>query len=150
MHDLAENMNRRHRSAQLAGRASVSLYTKMYFRDNPAIEKAYVMAVYCEKVTVLVPRFGIEGTISLINNEEESKGVQYDETSHSITCNGHRVQVFHPVKVSISVDATATDQGSVKILMVDPPLGEQPSIEQRRPIELLEDRAKKKQRTDTY
>jgi hypothetical protein len=36
LHDLAENMNRRHRAAQLAGRASVQLHTQLYFKDHPA------------------------------------------------------------------------------------------------------------------
>jgi exosome complex exonuclease DIS3/RRP44 len=43
LHDLAENMNRRHRSAQLAGRASVQLHTQLYFKDHPAVnEKVHV------------------------------------------------------------------------------------------------------------
>jgi len=39
LHDLAENMNRRHRSAQLAGRASVQLHTQLYFKDHPAVNE---------------------------------------------------------------------------------------------------------------
>ena len=76
-------MNRRHRSAQLAGRASVGLHTQLYFRDFPQSEKAYVLAVHHDKLTVLVPKFGIEGTIYLADEEEKGQ-LEYDETEHTL------------------------------------------------------------------
>ncbi|KAG5180708.1 hypothetical protein JKP88DRAFT_349459 [Tribonema minus] len=62
LHDLMDNLNRRHRAAQLAGRASVAMHTVLYFKLNPTEEEAYVLSVSQSKITVLVPRFGIEGT----------------------------------------------------------------------------------------
>jgi S1 domain len=46
------------------GRASVALHTVMYFKSKPTEEYAYVLSVGKGKLTVLVPRFGIEGTVS--------------------------------------------------------------------------------------
>lgn len=68
MHDTCSNMNRRHLMAQQAGRASVDLYTRIFFRDRPVEVDAYVMAVRGKGVEVIVPQFGIEGPIQL--NEE--------------------------------------------------------------------------------
>jgi exoribonuclease R len=62
--ELCTHMNRRHRAAQYAQRASVNLHTIAYFRQRPAAqEAAYVLAVKEDSFTVLVPRFGIEGTL---------------------------------------------------------------------------------------
>jgi S1 domain len=48
----------------ITGRASVALHTVMYFKSKPTEEHAYVLSVGKGKLTVLVPRFGIEGTVS--------------------------------------------------------------------------------------
>ena len=69
LHDLAANMNRRHRSAQLAGRASVQLHTLIFFSGDGAKEEdAYVLDVDTAEAsepsfTVMVPRYGIEGRV---------------------------------------------------------------------------------------
>lgn len=77
LHDLAANMNRRHRAAQLAGRASVQLHTLIFFSGDDAAEgggvkeeDAYVLDVETGDNTepsflVMVPRYGIEGRVRL-------------------------------------------------------------------------------------
>lgn len=47
----------------IEGRASVALHTEMYFAQNPTEEDAFVLAVDKIKLSVIVPRFGIEGTV---------------------------------------------------------------------------------------
>jgi hypothetical protein len=63
--DLASHMNRRHRAAQHAQRASVNLNTLIYFKNRPSVEVAYVLSVAQDKIVVIVPRFGIEGSLIL-------------------------------------------------------------------------------------
>ena len=151
MHDLAENMNRRHRAAQLAGRASVQLHTQLYFRDHPAAgEPAYVLGVHPDKVVVLVPRFGVEGTIWL-GAEAEAGRVDFDPETHTLTLLPEggaaagagggstevvRVKVFDAVCVHVSVvvrSAKGADDGTgrptVRVLLTSPPIGEQPEEE---------------------
>ena len=36
LHDLSENMNRRHKAAQNAGRGSTAFHTVLFFKENPA------------------------------------------------------------------------------------------------------------------
>jgi len=150
MHDLTENMNRRHRAAQLAGRASVGLHTQLYFKDHPATaERAYVLSCHRDKVVVLVPRFGIEGTIWL--GDEAARGdVDYDPDAHTLALTnsaatddtplaaessaGSRsvVRVFDSVEVHISVKVAGggNDDGTgkpmLRVLLTNPPMGEQP------------------------
>eukprot|EP00592_Proboscia_alata_P000794 CAMPEP_0194368876 /NCGR_PEP_ID=MMETSP0174-20130528/17104_1 /TAXON_ID=216777 /ORGANISM="Proboscia alata, Strain PI-D3" /LENGTH=1142 /DNA_ID=CAMNT_0039145459 /DNA_START=273 /DNA_END=3701 /DNA_ORIENTATION=- len=83
--DLAANMNRRHRSAQLAGRGSVQLHTLLFFAGDGdgetnggggggaksgKEEDAYVLDVDTStqrlpSFTVMVPRYGIEGRVQI-------------------------------------------------------------------------------------
>jgi len=66
--EVCAHMNRRHRAAQYAQRASVSLHTLIYFHSRPiSKETAYVLSVTEDRCTVLVPRFGIEGSIPWVN-----------------------------------------------------------------------------------
>lgn len=58
-------MNRRHKAAQHVQRASVNLYTLLYFRERAVEEDAYILSLKPESLSVLVPRFGVEGSISI-------------------------------------------------------------------------------------
>lgn len=78
---VAENLNARHRGAQLAARASVELHTILFFRarqkrmgkggggggdgddddDGTTVADARVVGVRANGVVVFVPKFGIEG-----------------------------------------------------------------------------------------
>ncbi|CAM9132050.1 unnamed protein product, partial [Heterosigma akashiwo] len=86
LHELTENMNRRHRAAQMAGRASVQLHTLVYFKDRPQRQKAYILGVRPDGVSVLVPRFGIEGTLKLDAAAAAAGGrLACDEEAHALT-----------------------------------------------------------------
>jgi exosome complex exonuclease DIS3/RRP44 len=50
---------------QLAGRASVALHTNVFFRDRVVVEAGIVMKLRANGVVVLVPRYGLEGTVIL-------------------------------------------------------------------------------------
>ena len=114
----------------------MSLHTELYFRANPTSEKAYVLAVHHSKVTVLVPKFGIEGTIWL--TDEHDRGLlAYDPEAHVLTYSDPSaasgpisVQVFDAVTVYICVKVAAdTSRPSVKVFLTSPPLGVQPPNE---------------------
>ena len=72
LHDLCSNMNQCHRAAQMAGHASVQLYTLIFFAHDGAKEEfAYIMLDVDTTETnvpvfnVIVHQFGIEGCIRL-------------------------------------------------------------------------------------
>ncbi|CAM9327074.1 unnamed protein product [Chrysoparadoxa australica] len=121
LHDLTENMNRRHSAAQMAGRASVSLYTTLYFKHNPATEDAYVMQVFADKIGIIVPRFGIEGTVCLADEFPEDR-IKYDEKSLSLklSVNGTicTIQVFGKVRVAIRVTEGSSLGSQVEMRLV--------------------------------
>uniref|UniRef100_A0A7S2B4Y1 Ribosomal RNA-processing protein 44 n=1 Tax=Octactis speculum TaxID=3111310 RepID=A0A7S2B4Y1_9STRA len=134
MHELAENMNRRHRAAQLAGRASVSLHTQIYFKHHPTSDRAFVISVFHDKINVLVPKFGIEGTVWL-TDENDNGMLDYDADTHTLRHkDGAKVQVFDSVVVYICVLDLTHGRSKVKLYMTSPQLGEQPSTDEEPPV----------------
>lgn len=63
--ELSSHLNRRHKAAQYVQRASVQLYTLLYFKNRPSVETAYVLALTEDKILVLAPKFGVEAGISV-------------------------------------------------------------------------------------
>lgn len=74
-----------------SGRASVALHTEMYFANNPTEEDAFVMSVDKSKVSVIVPRFGIEGSVSgmFLRLRLFTRYVFYVTTFHHLPRNKH-------------------------------------------------------------
>jgi len=132
LHDLAANMNRRHRAAQLAGRASVQLHTLIVFSGEDGVkeEDAYVLDVETGEgtepsFTVIVPRYGIEGRVRLPHIIEGKDMVVRDAVNHSITLkdNGCTIQVFQKVRVKIWVKIIQETQKELMLELVDPIFG---------------------------
>lgn len=130
-------MNRRHRSAQLAGRASVQLHTLMVF--SSATEKheedAYVLDVDTKDMsepsfTAFVPRYGIEGCVRISNICPKDESFLRDSEAHRISykCkNSNKVtsiQVFDKVTVNISIRVEQNMQKELVLNLVHPIFGE--------------------------
>ncbi|KAK6203161.1 exoribonuclease required for 3 end formation of 5.8S rRNA [Scheffersomyces amazonensis] len=62
---IVKNINRRHRNAQFAGRASIEYYVGQVMRNNESVHEGYVIKCFNNGIVVLVPKFGIEGLIKL-------------------------------------------------------------------------------------
>lgn len=55
VHALTDNLNLRHRNAQMAGRASVELHTLIFFKDRIIIADARITRVfYCRFIEIHV------------------------------------------------------------------------------------------------
>ncbi|KAL6902074.1 hypothetical protein ACP4OV_004950 [Aristida adscensionis] len=53
---IADNLNYRHRNAQMASRASVELHTHIYFRTRPTDTEARIVKVKANGFIVFVPK----------------------------------------------------------------------------------------------
>lgn len=140
--ELAAHMNRRHRAAQQASRASVNLHTLMFFKGRACRETAYVLSVSADhRISVMVPRFGIEGSIDLsylsggTSGRTEADTLQYDPEAHILrikypntsvtsqaltTCSEVAVQVFQQVTVGIKVVENSSGGRQLSMLLVVP------------------------------
>lgn len=118
--DLCTHMNRRHRAAQQAQRASVAVHTLLFFRERPARETAYVSAVAADHFSVIVPRFGIEGKLSLADLARHfGSPLRVSPETHRAECDGFSVQVFQRVTVGIRVEQQASGRRLAIGLVLD-------------------------------
>ncbi|KAJ3336323.1 exosome catalytic subunit dis3 [Gonapodya sp. JEL0774] len=106
MRDLCENLNHRHRMAQLAGRGSVELYTQLFFKGKSFEEVAYVTRILKNGFIALVPSYGIEGIVYISAPNSTSALLRYDEQANSLTSPDLNItlRLFSRVKVRITVE----------------------------------------------
>ncbi|KAG8690408.1 exosome catalytic subunit dis3 [Ceratobasidium sp. 423] len=120
-------INRRHRMAQMAGRASVEFYVGLALKardlaqqDNQGVvEDAFVIRAFRNGIAVFVSKLGIEGLVTFKNEQE------FDPESYSVTLPGPsgsaKVAVFDRVRVKIRVEQDKnTLRGKVKMTLLFP------------------------------
>ena len=119
-------MNRRHRSAQLAGRSSVQLHTLLFFSGGPPREEeGYVLDIETSPTkekpfcAVFVPRYGIEGkvTIPVAGDDED---LERFPDHHKLVYKSKSIQVFDKVKVSIWVRQSEDHHRELIMDLVEP------------------------------
>ena len=138
LHDLAANMNRRHRAAQLAGRASVQLHTLIFFAGDEEgegggikEEDAYVLDVETAAMSepsfsVMVPRYGIEGRVRLSKIAGNDECLVRDPEKHRLGYKDAKtgkllasVAVFDKVRVRIWV-RSSRDRKELVVDLIEP------------------------------
>lgn len=124
--DICENINHRNRMAQLAGRASVQLYTHIFFREKRVEEEAMVLSVRKNGIRVIVPKYGIEGSIHLSatdeqddGTEEEEKYFEFDEDDLVLTTPKGKFKIFDRLKVVIYVHTSQWRRSHLRIDLID-------------------------------
>ena len=162
LHDLAANMNRRHRAAQLAGRASVQLHTLIFFAGDEdgggaKEEDAYVLDVETDgesepAFTVMVPRYGIEGKVRLghidgkderlVRDPEKFKLSYKDGETGKVVAS---VKVFDKVRVRIWV-RSSRDRRELVVDLLQPEQLANPKLREKSAAGSAKKR-KKKQKT---
>eukprot|EP01130_Rhizamoeba_saxonica_P003870 TRINITY_DN1605_c0_g1_i1.p1 TRINITY_DN1605_c0_g1~~TRINITY_DN1605_c0_g1_i1.p1 ORF type:complete len:947 (+),score=208.29 TRINITY_DN1605_c0_g1_i1:29-2869(+) len=122
-------INRRHRMAEIASRDSTRLHTLMFFKNNSVLETARVLMIKRNGFSVLVPRYGIEGTIYLKKNGELIPGFEYDPQNHELEHDsGYKISIFDTVKVFVMVDSSKIANPKIVYMCVDPPIHDIPKI----------------------
>jgi exosome complex exonuclease DIS3/RRP44 len=84
--ELCAHMNRRHRAAQYAQRASVQLYTNIFFTDKVVVEDGYIININSSGISVIVPKYGIEEFIDSTKYSQryQLKSCSFDEEKLSV------------------------------------------------------------------
>ncbi|TYZ66284.1 hypothetical protein PybrP1_006340 [[Pythium] brassicae (nom. inval.)] len=129
LHEISEQLNRRHHAAQLAGRASVNLHTLLYFQQFPTTTDAVITKVKNNGVGVLLPRFGIEGMIFVCDKgeQDDEQVVRFDAEHHVLTLckqNARQLQVFDKIQVKVYVALTFGNRQELKMDLVSEDDGE--------------------------
>ncbi|OEL23703.1 Exosome complex exonuclease RRP44-like protein A [Dichanthelium oligosanthes] len=102
---IADNLNYRHRNAQMASRASVELHTLIYFRTRPTDTEARIVKVKANGFIVFVPKFGIEGPIYLSPKGDKGGDWVVDEVHQRVTKPGSNIShaVLQTVRIHMEV-----------------------------------------------
>ncbi|KAJ7480098.1 hypothetical protein B0H11DRAFT_2158020 [Mycena galericulata] len=130
---ILEVVNRRHRMAQMAGRASVEYYVGLALkgrgekeRQGQVTEEAFVIRTFRNGLGVFVSKLGIEGLVMFKRDLTE-----FDADNYTVTIPGSStavpgdddvtISVFDKVVVNIEVEKDKnTQKGKVKMTLVHP------------------------------
>ncbi|KAJ1721797.1 exosome catalytic subunit dis3 [Coemansia erecta] len=115
MAEQCEVLNHRHRMAQQAGRASVELYTNLFFKGKTVEEPGYVTQVLQNGFGVLIPSYGIEGVVYTTEKGAAAKpaaaasaaaALEYVKETHTLEspAGGPSIGLFQRVRVVLQVD----------------------------------------------
>jgi len=136
---VCQNLNFRHRNAQLAGRASIEYYVGQAlkaraekFPDAAIDVDGYVMRVFENGMVVFVPQFGIEGLVRLEDFELRSgkafkRESKFDPEVYRLTVfekdheqDGATVELFQQLKVRVSSEekSGAREKGKRRVRVV--------------------------------
>jgi len=90
-------MNKKRLMAQFAGRASGTFNNYLLFKEKTVIEEAIITQITEDKMYGMVPRYGIEGLIDLLEED-----VKFNVTKMTVKINGKKCKVFDYIMVKIS------------------------------------------------
>jgi exosome complex exonuclease DIS3/RRP44 len=116
---VCQNINVRHRNAQLAGRASIEYYVGQALKGRVVEEDGFVMRVFSNGFVVFVPRFGIEGLVKLKDLATPEPQGDFDAENYILKTTGSKeisIGLFDSVRVRIS-DVLDESSGKRKLKM---------------------------------
>ncbi|KAK9459123.1 uncharacterized protein V1516DRAFT_656025 [Lipomyces oligophaga] len=106
---ICQNINRRHRNAQFAGRASIEYHVGRFLKNKEIETEGYIMKVFSNGFVVFVTQFQIESAIRISEltgpeipnefDEEHYQLVLYPDTEREI-----KLQLFDKVIVRVETE----------------------------------------------
>ncbi|XP_023345051.1 uncharacterized protein LOC111714221 [Eurytemora carolleeae] len=117
---IAEQINYRHRMAQYAGRASVNLYTHIFFRGRVRDETGYILYIRQNAVQVLIPKYGLEGTLFLCGKNKDTSVWRFDEDEPSVQNADVKLSLFQKLIVQVSLDSSDIQHEKLSLKLVSP------------------------------
>lgn len=104
---------------------------------------------------MLIPKFGLEGTIYLNNPKDKSANSSkvefiYNETEHTQSCGSVTFHSFDPVKVRLSLDSSNVQHEKLVFQLVEPYIkgfSAEPIGSEEADVEMKEPEAKKAKET---
>ncbi|XP_059826436.1 exosome complex exonuclease RRP44 [Hypanus sabinus] len=118
---LCNNLNYRHKMAQYSQRASVAFHSQLFFKNKGIIDEVgYILFVKKNAIVVLIPKFGLEGTVFFEEKGKQAPKMYYNEEIPSLTVEEASFKLFDKVTVTIMVDASNIQHQKIRMSLVDP------------------------------
>uniref|UniRef100_A0ACB8FK79 Exosome catalytic subunit dis3 n=1 Tax=Sphaerodactylus townsendi TaxID=933632 RepID=A0ACB8FK79_9SAUR len=119
--ELCNNLNYRHKMAQYAQRASVAFHTQLFFKNKGVVnEEAYILFVRKNAIVVLIPKYGLEGTVFFEEKDKPKPSLLYNDEIPSLAVEGITFCTFDKVKVNIMLDASNVQHQKIRMALVEP------------------------------
>ncbi|OUC40506.1 RNB-like protein [Trichinella nativa] len=115
---LCQNLNYRHRMAQYAGRASVSLNTHLFFKNRLEQLEAYVLFVRRNALQLLIPKYGLES--SIFYDQAPCNTITYDDDECCLRAGEITIRNFDPLLVQVCVDESVPHRPKLQVKLVKP------------------------------
>ncbi|KAG6387681.1 hypothetical protein SASPL_152873 [Salvia splendens] len=118
---IADNLNCRHRNAQMASRGSVELHTLIYFRKRPTDTEARILKIRANGFIVFVPKYGIEGPVYLTSRGQKGGGEWIiDEQQQKIKKTNGEVSygVLQPVRIHMEVVEAQPNRPKLELTLI--------------------------------
>lgn len=112
--------NYRHKMAQYAGRASVNLHTQIFFKNRLTNEDGYILFVRKNALQILIPKYGLEGTVYLSKRKHTEGPCSFDEEKMCQTAGDVTLQVFDKVIVQVSIEQKTIQTTEMQLRLVHP------------------------------
>ncbi|KAM9804414.1 exosome complex exonuclease RRP44 [Neosynchiropus ocellatus] len=118
---LCNNLNYRHKMSQYAQRASVAFHTQLFFKSRGILnEEGFVLFVRKNAIIVLIPKFGLEGTVFFDSKDKKAPNLIFDDEGPTLTVEQHTFRIFDRVKVTISLDDSNIQHQKIRMALIDP------------------------------
>uniref|UniRef100_A0A3Q2Q0V1 DIS3 homolog, exosome endoribonuclease and 3'-5' exoribonuclease n=1 Tax=Fundulus heteroclitus TaxID=8078 RepID=A0A3Q2Q0V1_FUNHE len=118
---LCNNLNYRHKMSQYAQRASVAFHTQLFFKARGILnEEGFVLFVRKNAIIVLIPKFGLEGTVFFTSKNKVSPNLVFDEEGPTLRVEQHTFHIFDRVKVTISLDDSNIQHQKIRMALIEP------------------------------
>ncbi|XP_042385217.1 exosome complex exonuclease RRP44 homolog A-like [Zingiber officinale] len=117
---IADNLNYRHRNAQMASRASVELHTVIFFRNRPTDTEARILKIKSNGFIVFVPKFGIEGPVYLVAKDKGSSDWVVDEAHQKVTKAGTKITygILQTVRIHMEVVEPQPNRPKLQLTLI--------------------------------
>ncbi|MEQ2256264.1 exosome catalytic subunit dis3, partial [Ilyodon furcidens] len=118
---LCNNLNYRHKMSQYAQRASVAFHTQLFFKTRGILnEEGFILFVRKNAIIVLIPKFGLEGTVFFDSKDKASPNLAFDEEGPTLKVEQHTFHIFDQVKVTISLDDSNIQHQKIRMALTEP------------------------------
>ncbi|KAF0027034.1 hypothetical protein F2P81_019775 [Scophthalmus maximus] len=118
---LCNNLNYRHKMSQYAQRASVAFHTQLFFKSRGILnEEGYVLFVRKNAIIVLIPKFGLEGTVFFDTKGKTVPNLVFDKEGPTLSVEQHIFCIFDKVKVTITLDDSNVQHQKIRMSLIEP------------------------------
>lgn len=93
---------------------------QIFFRDKIQDEEGYILFVRKNALQVLIPKYGLEGTLYLNNSASSSVTFTYNSEDQSQTCGDVVFRAFDPIVIQMSLDRSNVQHEKLFFKLVKP------------------------------